>query len=171
MYPQFKRSDVLAFKVSRVRRVLAISTINYSANLPAMSMSVPGVHIINSTHIVNGTLRCEMRRFNLANTGGASIDCCKGMPIESRQRICADEECRRERGRAHVGATPASPCAHFQPALGFPDGKRATQAEPLHGSTVERHETHRKPQSRPGQQVVLHEDPRRRGVGGVSFLF
>ena len=56
MYPHFRREDVLAFKVSRVRRVLAISTLNYSQNLPSMTTSLPGVHIINSAHIANGTL-------------------------------------------------------------------------------------------------------------------
>ncbi len=56
MYPHFCRSDVLAFKVSRVRRVLAISTIDYSSNLMGPTTSVPGVYIVNSTQIVNGTL-------------------------------------------------------------------------------------------------------------------
>ncbi len=35
MYPHLKRDDVIAFAVSRVRRVLAISMLNYSANLPS----------------------------------------------------------------------------------------------------------------------------------------
>jgi protoporphyrinogen oxidase len=56
MYPHFRREDVLAFRVSRVRHVLAISTLNYSDKLPPMVTSVPGVYVINSAHIVNGTL-------------------------------------------------------------------------------------------------------------------
>jgi protoporphyrinogen oxidase len=56
MYPHFHRSDVLAFKVSRVRHVLAISTLGYSEKLPPMETTVPGLFIINSAHIVNGTL-------------------------------------------------------------------------------------------------------------------
>lgn len=56
MYPKFDRNDVLAFRVSRVRQVFAISTLNYSEKLPPMHTSVPGVHIINSAHIPNGTL-------------------------------------------------------------------------------------------------------------------
>jgi protoporphyrinogen oxidase len=56
MYPEFDQSDVLAFKVSRVRYVFAISTLNYSRNLPPMQTSIPGVYIINSAHIPNGTL-------------------------------------------------------------------------------------------------------------------
>jgi protoporphyrinogen oxidase len=67
MYPAFKRSDVVAFQVSRVRRVLAISTLNYSQNLPSMKTSVPGVFIINSAHISNGTLNVN-ETIQLANT-------------------------------------------------------------------------------------------------------
>ncbi len=56
MYPKFRQDDILHVGVSRVRHVLAISTLNYSANLPPMHTSIPGVHIVNSAHIVNGTL-------------------------------------------------------------------------------------------------------------------
>jgi protoporphyrinogen oxidase len=56
MYPHFSRSDVLAFRVSRVRQVLAIATLNYSERLPSMKTSVPGLYVVNSSHIVNGTL-------------------------------------------------------------------------------------------------------------------
>jgi protoporphyrinogen oxidase len=56
MYPHLGRSDVLCFRVSRVRYVVAISTLDYSEHLPPMKTSIPGVHIVNSAHIVNGTL-------------------------------------------------------------------------------------------------------------------
>ncbi len=56
MYPHFDKSDVISFRVSRVRYVFPIPTLNYSAKLPAMQTSVEGLHIINSAHIVNGTL-------------------------------------------------------------------------------------------------------------------
>ena len=56
MYPAFTPSDVLAFKVSRVRQVFAIPTLRYSRNLPSMFTSVRGIQIVNSAHIVNGTL-------------------------------------------------------------------------------------------------------------------
>jgi protoporphyrinogen oxidase len=59
MYPHFDASDVLDFRVSRVRHVLAISTLNYSENLPPMATSLPGVFIVNSAHIVNGTLNAN----------------------------------------------------------------------------------------------------------------
>ncbi len=56
MYPKFSHKDVVEFKVSRVRRVMAISTLNYSTKLPPMKTSVPGVFVVNSAQIVNGTL-------------------------------------------------------------------------------------------------------------------
>jgi protoporphyrinogen oxidase len=56
MYPGFDRDDVLSFRVSRVRHVFPIPTLNYSQKLPAVETSIPGVHILNSSHIVNGTL-------------------------------------------------------------------------------------------------------------------
>ena len=56
MYPHFSRKDVLAFKISRVRQVFPIPVLNYSQDLPAMQTSIDGVAIVNSTHIVNGTL-------------------------------------------------------------------------------------------------------------------
>ena len=56
MYPRFERSDVLSFQVSRVRYVLAIATLNYSEKLPPIKTSLPNVYILNSAHILNGTL-------------------------------------------------------------------------------------------------------------------
>ena len=56
MHPDLTPEDVLASRISRVRQVLAISTLNYSDRLPPMITSVPGLHIVNSAHIVNGTL-------------------------------------------------------------------------------------------------------------------
>ncbi|MBX3281963.1 MAG: NAD(P)/FAD-dependent oxidoreductase [Acidobacteria bacterium] len=56
MYPRFKRRDVLAFRVSKVKRVFPLPVLNYSEDLPPMRTSVDGLYIVNSTHIVNGTL-------------------------------------------------------------------------------------------------------------------
>lgn len=56
MYSHFRRDDVMAFRVSRVRHVVALSTLNYSEQLPAMQTTLPGVFAINSSQIVNGTL-------------------------------------------------------------------------------------------------------------------
>src|SRR5262245_11727842 len=56
MYPDLRRDDILCFRVSRVRYVLAISTLHYSLRLPPMTTSLPGIHIVNSAHILHGTL-------------------------------------------------------------------------------------------------------------------
>jgi protoporphyrinogen oxidase len=57
MYPRFQRSQVQAFKVSRVREMLALTTLNYSATLlPRTATTVDRVFIVNSAQIANGTL-------------------------------------------------------------------------------------------------------------------
>lgn len=56
MYPGFSEKDVVDFKVSRARHVFALPTLGYSRRLPAIRTSIPGVNILNSAHIVNGTL-------------------------------------------------------------------------------------------------------------------
>ena len=56
MYPHFRRKDVLAFKVSRVRQVFPLPVLNYSRDLPDMQTSIDGLYVVNSSHIVNGTL-------------------------------------------------------------------------------------------------------------------
>jgi protoporphyrinogen oxidase len=57
MYPNFKRDQVVATQVARVREVLAVTTLDYSRTLaPPLTTSIPGVFIVNSAQIVNGTL-------------------------------------------------------------------------------------------------------------------
>ncbi len=56
MYPYLKPDDVEGFAISRVKHVLAVSTLNYSAHLPPVNTSIRGLSILNSAHIVNGTL-------------------------------------------------------------------------------------------------------------------
>jgi protoporphyrinogen oxidase len=57
MYPEFDRSDLVDFSVSRARQVLAISTLNYSTTLmPAVKQSVPNISFVNSAQIAHGTL-------------------------------------------------------------------------------------------------------------------
>ncbi len=56
MYSHFERADVVAFKVSRVRQVFPLPTLNYSENVPDVKTSLPDVFIINSAQITNGTL-------------------------------------------------------------------------------------------------------------------
>lgn len=56
MYPHFQPSDVLSVQISRVKYVVAVPTLNYSQSLPPTNTSIAGLHIINSAHILNGTL-------------------------------------------------------------------------------------------------------------------
>jgi protoporphyrinogen oxidase len=56
MYPDFHRNDVACFRVSRVREVFAVPSLGYSRRVPARRTSVPGVELVTSAQIVNGTL-------------------------------------------------------------------------------------------------------------------
>ncbi|MFC2153611.1 FAD-dependent oxidoreductase, partial [Actinomycetota bacterium] len=56
MYPSFDLGQVVAAAVGRARHVLPLSTVGYSQRLPPMQTSVEGVFVVNSAHIVNGTL-------------------------------------------------------------------------------------------------------------------
>ncbi len=56
MYAHFKREDIISFKISRVREVFPIPTLNYSDNVPSVKTSIDGVYIVNSAQITNGTL-------------------------------------------------------------------------------------------------------------------
>jgi protoporphyrinogen oxidase/peptidoglycan/xylan/chitin deacetylase (PgdA/CDA1 family) len=56
MYPDFRRSHAVAFRISRVGAVFAVPTLGYSRSVPGFSTSVPGVHLVTSAQIVNGTL-------------------------------------------------------------------------------------------------------------------
>jgi protoporphyrinogen oxidase len=72
MIPAFDRGDLLAFRVSRVRNVFALPTLHYSRRLPPMTTSVPGLHLVNAAHIVNGTLNVN-ETIQLANRAAAAF--------------------------------------------------------------------------------------------------
>jgi len=56
MYPDFRREEVLAFRVSRVKRVMALPTLGYSEKLPSIPMTMKNIFAVNSAQIVKGTL-------------------------------------------------------------------------------------------------------------------
>ena len=66
MYPHLTEADVLAMRFSRVRHVLPISTIGYTHRLPPMTTSIPELFLVNSAHILNGTLNVD-ETIKLAN--------------------------------------------------------------------------------------------------------
>ena len=72
MYPGFPAESVRAFRVSRVRHVLPISTIGYSDRLPGIRTSIPNLYTVNSAHIVNGTLNVN-ETVDLANRSAMEL--------------------------------------------------------------------------------------------------
>ncbi|HEY7564501.1 MAG TPA: NAD(P)/FAD-dependent oxidoreductase [Acidimicrobiia bacterium] len=56
IHPQFDPDDVIAFKVSRARYVFAVSSLGRSAHVPEIHTTLPGVHVVSSAQILNGTL-------------------------------------------------------------------------------------------------------------------
>ncbi|MGI9370209.1 MAG: NAD(P)/FAD-dependent oxidoreductase [Ruegeria sp.] len=66
MYPDLTDEDVLSFQVSRVRNVMPIPTINYSQTVLPFNTSKPGLYLVNSSQIVNGTLNVN-ETIGLAN--------------------------------------------------------------------------------------------------------
>lgn len=56
IYPDLTEEQILATRISRVRQVMPIPTLDYSTRVPAMQTSLPHVFVVNSTQIINGTL-------------------------------------------------------------------------------------------------------------------
>jgi protoporphyrinogen oxidase len=59
LYPDLAGGDVLCCRVSRVRYVMALPTLGRSARLPPVATSVPGLHLVSSAHIIDGTLNVD----------------------------------------------------------------------------------------------------------------
>lgn len=56
MFPDLRREEITAFRVTRTRHVLALATPDYSDRLPPMATAQPGLYIVNSAQIVNASL-------------------------------------------------------------------------------------------------------------------
>ena len=72
MYHSFVPEDVLAFRISRVRHVLPIATLNYSRSVLPHRTSIPNFLIANSTQIINGTLNVN-ETIQLAELAAAEV--------------------------------------------------------------------------------------------------
>ena len=59
MYPDLTEDDLVEAKVSRVRHVLAVSTLHHSRSIPPVWTSVPNVAIVSSAQILHGTLNVD----------------------------------------------------------------------------------------------------------------
>ncbi len=56
MHPSLSNNKILAFRISRARYVFPRPTPGYSQRVPPIDSAVPGLSILNSAHILNGTL-------------------------------------------------------------------------------------------------------------------
>jgi protoporphyrinogen oxidase len=56
MYPKLSKDDFLFTGIARAKNVFALSTLDYSENLPPKVSGVKNLFMINSAHITNGTL-------------------------------------------------------------------------------------------------------------------
>ena len=56
MYPQFTDGNIKFVGVARAKHVITVLAENYSENLPGIKTSVPGLYVVNTSHILDGTL-------------------------------------------------------------------------------------------------------------------
>ncbi len=56
MYPWLTNDNIKFAGVARARHVITVLAENYSENLPGIATSIPGVYIVNTSHILDGTL-------------------------------------------------------------------------------------------------------------------
>jgi protoporphyrinogen oxidase len=56
IHPDLRDEEIRAFRISRVRHVFTIPTVGYSANVPPMGTSLPGLTLVNGAQITGGTL-------------------------------------------------------------------------------------------------------------------
>ena len=56
MYPWLTDENIKFTGVARAKHVITVLTENYSSNLPGIKTSIPNVSIINTSHILDGTL-------------------------------------------------------------------------------------------------------------------
>jgi len=56
MYPWIKNDNINFIGVAKAKHVITVAKLNYSVNLPDVKTSIPGLYIINTAHIKDGTL-------------------------------------------------------------------------------------------------------------------
>lgn len=117
MCPELSDDDLLAFRVSREKYVMALPTLHYSDRLPPMETSVPGLHIVNSAHIVNGTLNVN-ETVQLAERAAQRLVALPApmagaagwpAPVLEAEAVMADEKCGSGQLPADSATAAASP--------------------------------------------------------------
>ncbi len=56
MYPDFTDENIKFAGIARAKHVITVARLNYSNDLPGVKTSIPGLYIINTSHIIDGTL-------------------------------------------------------------------------------------------------------------------
>jgi protoporphyrinogen oxidase len=56
LYPDLTDDDVIAVRTARARQVFPLPVLGYSATVAPVATSVPGLFLVSSARIVNGTL-------------------------------------------------------------------------------------------------------------------
>lgn len=85
MHPELREEDVLAFRVSRVRSVMAIPTLGYLSRVPKRETTQPGLWIANSAQITDGTL-------NVNETVRLANETAKSVLAAGANSLCHEEE-------------------------------------------------------------------------------
>jgi protoporphyrinogen oxidase len=95
MHPHLSDDDVLAFRVSRVKHVVALPTLNYSQQVPATKTSLPGLFVVNSSQIVDGTLNVN-ETIRLAEESLPTLLASTTAPPPSQESAHAEASAGRE---------------------------------------------------------------------------
>ncbi len=59
VYPDLDTDDIAAFRLARVRNVMAVPTVGYTDVVPPVMTNIDGFHIVNSSQITDGTLNVD----------------------------------------------------------------------------------------------------------------
>jgi protoporphyrinogen oxidase len=72
VHPDVTDDDIVAVRTARARYVFPLPVIGYSDTVPAVETSVPGLHLVSSAQIVNGTLNAN-ETITLADTAAPRV--------------------------------------------------------------------------------------------------
>jgi protoporphyrinogen oxidase len=99
MYPQLAASDVVAWRVSRARHVMAIPEVGYAQRVPPIETSIPGLSLVSSAQILNNTLNvnatigwaeaCVGRLSSAALPGDDALAAAKGRHVQAPRELVA----------------------------------------------------------------------------------
>ena len=74
MYPDFQPEQIIAWREAQAKYVMALPTLGYSrTGAPRIRTGLPGIYLINSAQIIDGTLNVD-ETVGLANRGALAIN-------------------------------------------------------------------------------------------------